>query len=146
MRSARFCNNLQVRSKWKIDFHFLSSNFFLEYIVLCRFVHNTFIIVGRRGRTRIVVRYTTTFVICAYVSSNLAQARFTLCTLCDKVCQCLAACRWFSLGTRISSTNNWNIVKSDVKHNNPTPNGTWNNILVSANLGNHLWYFNLWLS
>jgi len=26
-------------------------------------------------------------------------------TLCDKVCQCLAAGRWFSLGTPVSSTN-----------------------------------------
>ena len=26
-------------------------------------------------------------------------------TLCDKVCHCLAAGRWFSLSTRVSSTN-----------------------------------------
>ena len=46
-------------------------------------------------------------------------------TLCDKVCQWLAACQWFSpdTGTPVSSTNknwptryiNWNIVESDVK-------------------------------
>ena len=26
-------------------------------------------------------------------------------TLCDKLCQCLAACRWFSPGTPVSFTN-----------------------------------------
>jgi len=26
-------------------------------------------------------------------------------SLCDKVCQCLAACRWFSPGPLVSSTN-----------------------------------------
>jgi hypothetical protein len=42
-----------------------------------------------------------------------------------KVCQWLAAGRWFSLGTPVSSTNktdtqyNWNIVESGVKHHNP---------------------------
>ena len=47
-------------------------------------------------------------------------------TLCDKVCQWLAAGRWFSPGTRVSSTNktyqpryNWNFVESGVKHHNP---------------------------
>ena len=50
------------------------------------------------------------------------RARCT--TLCDKVCQWLAAGQWFSLGTPVSSTNkidalhihfcNWNIVESGV--------------------------------
>ena len=49
-------------------------------------------------------------------------------TLCDKVCQCLATCLWFSPGTPISSTNktdhhdisySWNIVESNVKHHKP---------------------------
>ena len=37
------------------------------------------------------------------VSSNIVKARCT--TLCDKVCQWLAAGLWFSLGTPVSSTN-----------------------------------------
>ena len=47
-------------------------------------------------------------------------------TLCDKVCQWPVTDRWFSPGTRVSSTNktdlsryNWNIVESDFKHHNP---------------------------
>jgi hypothetical protein len=43
-------------------------------------------------------------------------------TLCGKVCQWLAAGRWFSPGTSVSSTNNnWNIIDSGVKHHNPNP-------------------------
>jgi hypothetical protein len=47
-------------------------------------------------------------------------------TLCDKVCQWLAAGRWFSSGTPVSSTKkkwlqryNWNFVESDFEHGNP---------------------------
>jgi hypothetical protein len=37
------------------------------------------------------------------------------------------ACQWFSQGTPVSSTNktdrqHWNIVESDVKHQNTNPN------------------------
>jgi len=46
--------------------------------------------------------------------------------LCDNVCQWLAAGRWFSPGTPVSSNNktdrhdiNWNIVESGVKQHNP---------------------------
>ena len=44
-------------------------------------------------------------------------------TLCDKLCQWLAAGRWFSSGT--TSTNktgrHWNIVESGIDHPNPNP-------------------------
>jgi len=58
-------------------------------------------------------------------------------TLCDEVCQSLAAGRWFSPGTPVSSINktyrhnneyNWNIVESGIKHHNPYPSylvDTW---------------------
>jgi sRNA-binding regulator protein Hfq len=40
-------------------------------------------------------------------------------TLCDKVCQCFATCRWFSPDLPVSTTHkteyNWNIVESGVK-------------------------------
>ena len=40
------------------------------------------------------------------VSSNPVHGDGVLyTTLCDKICQCLATCRWFSLGTPVSSTN-----------------------------------------
>ena len=49
-------------------------------------------------------------------------------TLCDKVCQWLAAGQRFSSGSPVSSTNrtvrpryNWNIVESGIKHQNPKP-------------------------
>ena len=45
-----------------------------------------------------------------------------------KVCQCLATGQWFSPGTLVSSTNKTSshdvadIVESDTKHHNPSPN------------------------
>jgi hypothetical protein len=46
-------------------------------------------------------------------------------TLWDNVCQWLAADRWISPGTPVSSTNKtdhyWNIVESGVKHHNHNP-------------------------
>jgi hypothetical protein len=43
-----------------------------------------------------------------YVIYHLSELRGVLDkTLCDKVCQWLATCRWFSPGTSVSSTNNW---------------------------------------
>jgi hypothetical protein len=54
------------------------------------------------------------------------RARCT--ALCDKVCQRLATCQWFSTGSPVSSTNkidlpryNWNIVESGVKHHATDP-------------------------
>ena len=39
------------------------------------------------------------------VSSNSTQTSVLDTTLCDKVCQCLAAGLWFSPGTPVSPTN-----------------------------------------
>ena len=51
---------------------------------------------------------------------------YAMCTLCHKVCQWLAAGRWFSLGSPVSSTNKtwpprykWNIIENGVNHHNP---------------------------
>jgi hypothetical protein len=44
------------------------------------------------------------------VSSNPAQERCTDTTLCEKVCQCLAAGQWFSPGTPVSSANKTEIL------------------------------------
>ena len=41
-------------------------------------------------------------------SSNAAQARCARYNMSDKVCQCLAGCRWFSMGTSVSSINKTN--------------------------------------
>jgi hypothetical protein len=63
---------------------------------------------GRRGRDRMVVGFTTTYAISAY-HHLWVQILLRWCilntTLCDKVCQWLAAGQWFSLGTPVSSTN-----------------------------------------
>jgi hypothetical protein len=45
-------------------------------------------------------------------------------TICDKVCQWLATGQWFSPGTPVSSTNDWNIVESGVKHYQTTATTT----------------------
>jgi hypothetical protein len=64
---------------------------------------------GFRGRDRMVVRFTATYTICAYLSPLMLWVRFPLrarcTTLCDKVSKWLAAVRWFSPGTPVSSTN-----------------------------------------
>jgi hypothetical protein len=61
---------------------------------------------GRRGR--MVVGFTTTYAISAYhhlwVQILLRRCILNT-TLCDKVCQWLAAGQWFSPGTPVSSTN-----------------------------------------
>jgi hypothetical protein len=88
-------------------------------IIVCCFVL-PFVLRGHCGHDRMVVRFTTTCAIGAYHHWLLLMARCT--TLCDKVCQWLAADRWLSPGPPISSTNittpryNWNIVVSGVKH------------------------------
>jgi len=71
----------------------------------------SFIFRGRRGRDRMVVGFTATYIIYMQsvpittdvMSSNRDRARCT--TLCDKVCQWLATGRWFSPGPPVSPTN-----------------------------------------
>ena len=59
------------------------------------------------------------------MSLNPVQVGVPDTTLCDKVCQWLAAGQWFSLGTPVSSTNKTDrqditeIVESGVKHHSP---------------------------
>jgi len=65
---------------------------------------------GRRGRDRMVVGFTTT---CAIIASHHQRCEFESrswrcvpdTTLCDRVCQSLMVGRWFSPGTPVSSTN-----------------------------------------
>jgi hypothetical protein len=67
--------------------------------------HNNilFFIRDRRGRDRMVVRYTTTYASSAYHHcSNPFIARCTWYSICDKVCQWLTAGLWFSLATLVS--------------------------------------------
>jgi len=69
--------------------------------------------VGRCGRDRMVVRFTTTFTISVYHHSRCAlESRpwrgILDTTLCYKICQWLASEWWFSPGTAVSSTNNAN--------------------------------------
>jgi hypothetical protein len=65
---------------------------------------------GRRGHDCMVVGFTTTCVISAYLQlscefeSRWLQSVLDT-TLCDKVFQWLATGQWFSLGTPVSSTN-----------------------------------------
>jgi hypothetical protein len=68
------------------------------------------ILLSSRGRDRMVVGFSTTYEISAYHHSvtlwvliQLGQGVFDT-TVCDKVCQWLAAGRWFSPGIPVSST------------------------------------------
>jgi hypothetical protein len=86
----------------------------------------------RRGRDRMVVVFTTTYVISAYHQwSYEFESHSWRCvldtTLCDKVCQWLAADQWFSPGNPVSSTNKADrnditvilFIQSGIKHHNP---------------------------
>jgi len=44
-------------------------------------------------------------------------------TLCNQICQWLAADMWYSPGTRVNFIHqyNWNIVESGVKYHSPNP-------------------------
>jgi hypothetical protein len=57
---------------------------------------------GRHGRDRIVVAFTTTYVMMLWVRISI-RVRCT--TLCDKVCHWLATGLWFSPGFPVPSTN-----------------------------------------
>jgi len=61
---------------------------------------------GCRGRDGIVVGFTITYAISASCEFESHSWRGVLdTTLCDQVCQWLAAGQWFSSGTLVSSTN-----------------------------------------
>jgi hypothetical protein len=91
---------------------------------------------GRGGGYCMVFGFSTTgiYAISAIttnvVSSNPAQARCTDTTLCNKVCQWLAAGQWFSL---VSSSNktDWNIVESGIKHHYPNTNNQFHDTNLS---------------
>jgi hypothetical protein len=68
-----------------------------------------------RGRDRIVIGFTTTYATIAYhhLSCEFKHRswRGLLDTrLCDQICQWLAAGRWFSTGTPVSSTNKIKVI------------------------------------
>jgi hypothetical protein len=75
----------------------------------------------------VVVGFTTTYAISAY--HHWGEYKFRSwrgvldTTLCNKVCQWLAAGRWFSLGTSVSSTNKTDcheITEILLKHHKPS--------------------------
>ena len=92
---------------------YLCSNI-IAFMVTCYLIL-VFRMQGCHGRDRIVVGFTTTCTISAYHNQS---CEFEPCswqgvldtTLCDKVCQWLAAGWWFSPGTPVSSTNKTEIL------------------------------------
>ena len=90
-------------------------------------------ILGRGGRDRMVVGFTTTCAISAYphqsceVEPRSWQGVLDT-TLCDKVCQWFAAGQWFSPGNQVFPTNKTDrhniteiLLKVALKHHNPKP-------------------------
>ena len=78
---------------------------------------------ARRGRDRMVVKFTTTYVITAYhhwcCEFGPRSWRGVIdTTLCDKVCQWLAT--GFLHQLKWPPRYNWNIVESGVKHHKPS--------------------------
>ena len=87
----------RIHIVWTIS----APRFTYTWLIVCR---------GRRGRDRLVVGFITTCAISAYhhywCECESRSWRGVLdTTLCDKVCQWLAAYLWFSPGTPVSSTN-----------------------------------------
>jgi hypothetical protein len=92
----------------------LENNFWTEMCPV-EFIESSYLLChcvsrGHRGCDRIVVGFTTTYAISAYhhwcCEFESRSGRGVLdTTLCDKVCQWLATCRWFSLYPPVSSTN-----------------------------------------
>jgi len=92
---------------------------------------------GCRGCDCMVVGFTTTYAIsvvhhesCEFESRSWRDVLDA--TLCDKVCQWLAAGRWFSLGTPVSSINktdhhdnSCNIAESGFKHHKHNSPNLW---------------------
>jgi hypothetical protein len=84
---------------------------------------------GRHGHDRMVVGFTTTYLVNQCLSPlklwvRIPLMRGILDTLCDKVCQWLATDQWFSPVSSTSKTDihdiAGNIVESGVKHHKPT--------------------------
>ena len=93
----------------------------------------------RRGRDRMVVGFITPYAISA-LCVRIALSRGVLeTTLCDKVCQWLAAGWWFSPGTPVSSTIKTDchdmieillkVVLNTITPNIPSINRQWETIL-----------------
>ena len=89
---------------------FMIWNLFLFFTIYVLLYSHLIFFVGRRGRDRMVVGFTTTYAISAYHHRSF---EFKSCswrgvldtTLCGKVCQWLAAGLLFSLSNTFSSTN-----------------------------------------
>jgi hypothetical protein len=102
--------------------HTISAIIFTTHVnKLYMYVHITLRVLGRPGRDYIVLGFTITCAISAYhrprhmrklwhmrnmaMSSGTGLKLFLKTARCNKVCQWLAAGRWFSPGTPVSSTN-----------------------------------------
>jgi hypothetical protein len=82
------------------------------YVVVSLIIRQSMITSNCCGHDHMVVGFTTTCTISAYNESSWEfehdSWRGVIDTICDHVCQWLAAGRWFSLGTPVSSTNKTN--------------------------------------
>ena len=113
-KSCIFCN-----SKYNTQFYIKFLYFNPKNRLISVYLNDIkFVLVpcGPSGRNCMVVRFTFTYAISAshhesYEFESHSWWDVLDTTLCDKVCQWLAAGRWFSLGTSVSSTN-----KTDCHH------------------------------
>ena len=103
-----------LKFKWLILIYRLFMSYLMEWHIcfslLANLAQRTCNIHGiRRGRDRMVVGFTTTCAISAYHLCLEFEPHYWWgvldTTSCDKVCQWLAAGRWFSPHTMVSSTN-----------------------------------------
>ena len=88
----------------------MENNFWTEMFIESSYLLCHCVSRGHRGCDRMVVGFTTTYAISAYhhwcCEFESRSGRGVLdTTLCDKVCQWLATCRWFSPCPPVSSTN-----------------------------------------
>jgi hypothetical protein len=98
-----------------------------------------------RGHDHMVIGSTITYAICVYhhfscVSEPLSWRGVLDTTLCDKICQWLAAGQWFSPGTPVSYTNKTEILLKVLLNTITKPRFNWSKLMLCKvdSLTNHL--------
>ena len=114
---------------WYISW--LLDNIFYTFIgcTVIDYFHISYLFLRQKRSISCKVQFLTTYTISASEFEPRSWQGALDTTLCEKVCQWLAADQWFSRVLRfpppinLATTNNWNIIESGIKHHNPIP--TW---------------------
>ena len=120
---------MNIHIYWYISW--LLDNIFYSFIgcTVIDYFHISYLFLRQKRSISCKVQFLTTYTISASEFEPRSWQGALDTTLCEKVCQWLAADQWFSCVLRfpppinLATTNNWNIIESGIKHHNPIP--TW---------------------